>query len=141
MKTILYQFRIQGQDVAIRNQEELRLLLKQLNQEFKRADFGSKKFNELGRDIGKVKQIQKDLRADVRDLGREYTIAADKGERSYNAMQAELSNLKREYKQLTQAEREAAKGRDLQVKIRGLSTELKELDKGLGDNFRNVGNY
>ena len=141
MKTIIYELRVNGQKLAIKNQKELAAAVKQVKKETENADFGSAKYKELNKDLGALKEIQKDLRADTRDLGRAFKISADDGRESYYALQAELSNLKREYKQLSRAERDAADGRDLQKKIRGISKELKDLDSGLGDNFRNVGNY
>lgn len=60
---------------------------------------------------------------------------------SLNQMKAEIANLTKEYNALSKEEREGAKGTELRDKIRGLSDDLKDNEKAIGDNRRNVGNY
>lgn len=52
-----------------------------------------------------------------------------------------VKTLNQSYINLTKAERESAKGIDLQKKIRAQTDELKNLEGALGQNQRNVGNY
>nr|DAP74640.1 MAG TPA: MAEBL protein [Caudoviricetes sp.] len=60
---------------------------------------------------------------------------------SLQSMRAELSLLNKVYVNLSQAERESAKGRDLQKKILSLNTTIGDAEKKLGDFRRQVGNY
>lgn len=60
---------------------------------------------------------------------------------SLQSMRAELSRLNKVYVNLSQAERESAKGRDLQKKILSLNTTIGDAEKKLGDFRRQVGNY
>lgn len=62
-------------------------------------------------------------------------------EGSLQSMRAELSRLNKVYVNLSQAERESAKGRDLQKKILSLNTTIGDAEKKLGDFRRQVGNY
>lgn len=60
---------------------------------------------------------------------------------SLQSMRAELSRLNKVYVNLSQVERESAKGRDLQKKILSLNTTIGDAEKKLGDFRRQVGNY
>ena len=60
---------------------------------------------------------------------------------SISQMRTELSKLTAEYIGLSKAERDAAGGKELLTKIKSTSDELKSLEKAMGDNRRNVGNY
>lgn len=62
-------------------------------------------------------------------------------EGSLQSMRAELSQLNKVYVNLSQIERESAKGRDLQKKIKTLNDEIKVTEQGLGDFRRSVGGY
>ena len=62
-------------------------------------------------------------------------------EGSLQSMRAELSRLNKVYVNLSQIERESAKGRDLQKKIKTLNDEIKVTEQGLGDFRRSVGGY
>lgn len=62
-------------------------------------------------------------------------------EGSLQSMRAELSRLNKVYVNLSQIERESAKGRDLQRKIKTLNDEIKVTEQGLGDFRRSVGGY
>lgn len=60
---------------------------------------------------------------------------------SYNALQQDLKNATRDYKALSAAEREGAKGRELLGKIQETQKSLKDTDASMGNFQRNVGNY
>lgn len=62
-------------------------------------------------------------------------------EGSIKSMRAELSNAKAEYAEMSKAEREGAKGREVLDKAAALNAELKELESAYGDNQRKVGEY
>lgn len=56
-------------------------------------------------------------------------------------MRSEINKLTAEYINLTKEERESGKGKELLNKIKGTTDEVKSLEKAMGDNRRNVGNY
>jgi hypothetical protein len=140
-KVIAYQVQIDGVDRLITNQNELRQAVKDTQAEYKKSDFGSKDRQEALKQLGALKKLEADARAEVRKSGREFEIAADKGKQSYRALNAELVNLRMKFKELSRAEREGAIGQDLVKRIGVLDRELKDIDASIGNYQRNVGNY
>ena len=62
-------------------------------------------------------------------------------EGSLKSLRAELSNLTAQYDALSRAERNAAKGEELQDKINAITDELKGAEEETQRFYRNVGNY
>lgn len=60
---------------------------------------------------------------------------------SYNALNKDLKNAIKEYKALSAAEANSAKGRELLNKIGETQSSLKKMDASMGNYQRNVGNY
>jgi len=139
-KVLAFRVEVEGVEVAVRNEKELADAVKLVNNAYKEADYGSEKRDRLKKQLGELKQIQKENRAEIRQQGREYQIAADKGSGSYRALNAELVNLRARYRELSAEQRETF-GPQLLRRINVLDKELKEIDQTLGQNFRNVGNY
>lgn len=85
-------------------------------------------------------EVQKQLHDDVEDLNEVMGAHKDKAEAlegSYNALQAELKELKQAWKETNdEAERDV-----LGQKINEVNNQLKEMDASIGDFHRNVGNY
>lgn len=63
------------------------------------------------------------------------------GEGSLKSLRAELSNLTAEYDNLSRAERNSSKGKELQENINAITDELKEAEQETQRFYRNVGNY
>lgn len=63
------------------------------------------------------------------------------GEGSLKSLRAELSNLTAEYDNLSRAERNSSKGKELQENINAIIDELKEAEQETQRFYRNVGNY
>lgn len=140
-KVIAYQVEYDGIQSAITNQEELTQAIKETKAEFRGADFGTQKYKQLEAQLGGLKKVQQSINQDVRDQGREYEIAADKGKGSYRALNAELVNLRRRFKELSAEERRSDIGAATLANIQKLDAELKEIDASMGQFQRNVGNY
>ncbi|MBQ5647784.1 MAG: hypothetical protein IIV16_01520, partial [Alistipes sp.] len=69
-------------------------------------------------------------------------ITASKAqEGSLKALRAQLSNLTKQYDELSRVEREGAFGKDLQKQINNITKELKGGEEGTQRFYRNVGNY
>jgi hypothetical protein len=62
-RVIAYEARINGIDTLITNQEELKRAVKATQDEYNKSDFGSKKRDEALKQLGALKQIQKENRA------------------------------------------------------------------------------
>lgn len=62
-------------------------------------------------------------------------------EGSLKSLRAQLSNLTKQYDELSKAEREGAFGKDLQDQINAITKELKGAEEGTQRFYRNVGNY
>lgn len=75
------------------------------------------------------KEIQNNLRIEKEKEG------------SAKALRAELSNLTAEYDSLSRAERNSAKGKELQDKINAVTDELKGAEEETQRFYRNVGSY
>lgn len=140
-KTIIYNLRLNGVDTAIENMAQLRELQKQYTRELENTKIGSQRYNELKGSLAAVKTAQSQFTEEIKQTQREQTKATTEAKGSYRALQAELTNLKKEYKELGNEAREGIYGRDLKTRIKSLSDDLKGIDKGLGDNQRNVGDY
>lgn len=85
-------------------------------------------------------EVQKQLHDDVEDLNEVMGAHKDKAEAlegSYNALQNELKELKKAWKETNdEAERDV-----LGQKINELNSKLSSMDQSIGDFHRNVGNY
>ena len=75
------------------------------------------------------KEIQNNIRMDTEKQG------------SLRALRAELSNVTKQYDELSEEERRAAKGMELQSKIKVITAQLKNSEQETGRFYRNVGNY
>ena len=67
--------------------------------------------------------------------------AANSVKSSYYDLNKQLVEARKAWKNLSESERNAASGNELLMKIKGLDTQLKELDREIGQNQRNVGDY
>lgn len=139
-KAIAYEIEVRGIRGVITNQEDLTAAVRETTKAYKAADFGSDEFKKSEKELASLKTLQSKFRQDVRDTAREQTVAADKGKGSYRALNAELVNLRRSYKELSAADRQAF-GPDLLGRIQKLDNELKDIDGSIGQYQRNVGNY
>lgn len=81
----------------------------------------------------KLRRVAKEMQNNVRQ--EQYL----KG--SLAGLRAELSNLTKQYDELSRAERESAKGDELQKKINKVTKEIKDAEAATQRFYRNVGNY
>lgn len=75
------------------------------------------------------KEVQNNIKMDTEKAG------------SLRALRAELSNVTKQYDELSEEERRAAKGMELQAKIQDITNKLKSSEEQTGRFYRNVGNY
>lgn len=79
------------------------------------------------------KEIQNNLRQEISERREQ--------QGSLRQLRAELSNLTKEYDNLSKAEREGARGTELKNHINEITTSLKNAEEGTQRYYRNVGNY
>lgn len=75
------------------------------------------------------KEIQNNIRQEEQQTG------------SLKSMRAELSNLTKAYSEMSKAERDGARGKELQAHINALTDDIKEVEEGIQLYQRSVGNY
>lgn len=74
-KVIAFTVELDGIKSAITDGASLQAAIKRTNEEFKKADFGSSKYRELQSQLGGLKKIQADIRAETRNQSRDFTIS------------------------------------------------------------------
>lgn len=80
-----------------------------------------------------LQESSKELQNNMRD--------AQAQEGSLRALRAQLSNVTKQYDELSRAERNSAKGKELKDKINEITDELKGAEEETQRYYRNVGNY
>ena len=121
--------------------EKEKQLQKEYNKEMKEGTISREEYNremELSRTrttqySTKVRELRKEVQNNIK------TEKEMQG--SLKQLRAALSNLTAQYDKLSQAERESAKGQQLQTKIKAITDQLKGAEEATGRFNRNVGNY
>lgn len=116
-------------------------LQKEYNQWLKK---GTVSWEEYNREMELSKQHVTEYSTKIRALRKEIqnNIKVESDLRgSLVQLRAALSNLTAEYDNLSKAERDSAKGKELQEKINAVTKELKGAEEATGRFNRNVGNY
>jgi hypothetical protein len=167
-KTIGLRIEIDGLDSITQNVVKLERVLKDSKAQAKALEKEIAALNEelaqTGKSPEEIAALNKQLaKAEKEYLGLKNTIAVTneelKGSRkeqrefikdankakfkkgSYLELNEQLKALKKQYKELSEEERDSEIGVKLQEDAKRLSKRLKTLDKGLGDSQREVGNY
>ena len=87
---------------------------------------------------------ERELKISMQDLNKQINIQqklANASKGSYDDLSQTLSLLKNSYKQLNEAEKESANGKQLAKDIQTLDEYLKQTAASMGEFQRNVGNY
>lgn len=103
----------------------------------KTREEADKELEALAAQVRNVKTQQREYRKEIDNEIK----AHEANEGSIKQLRAELANLRKEYEELSKAERDGAKGSELLTKIQSTTDELKKLEAAQGDYRRNVGNY
>lgn len=94
--------------------------------------------------LAKIQAVQATYKDNIRELSRQVqnNIKDQRSlEGSLVSLRAQLSNATKEYDNLSRAEREGAKGRELKKHINEITDELKGAEEETQRFYRNVGNY
>lgn len=139
-KTIALTIEIDGLSDITKQVVGLEQEIKKLNTELKGTSVGSDEYIKLRNQIATTSEELKKAKKEQKDFIKS-AEATKQAEGSYYQLNQELVDLKKAYKNLSAAERESAKGKEMQAKIQGLDKELKKIDGSIGQFQRNVGNY
>ena len=115
-------------------QKELRKELKEgtiTNEEYEES------FSALEKDILKAKDAMQINQRAVKNL----IVANNENTDSLRSLRAQLSQLTLAYDRMSEAEREAAKGKELLKHIQDLQNQIRPLEESTGRFQRSVGNY
>lgn len=100
---------------------------KEYRQQIEANNVVIKQYNE------NVRILQKEVQNNIRQQ--------QENEGSLKSLRAELSNLTRQYDELSRAERNGAKGAEMKKHINDITDELKQAEGETERYYRNVGNY
>lgn len=121
--------------------DELRLHEKYAKEDLEKGRISREKYNLFMADSRvKVRENTEAIRVLNKQIENERKEQSEL-EGSLVSLRARLSNLTSAYDNLSRAERESAKGKELQTKINAVINELKEAEEGTQRFYRNVGNY
>lgn len=121
--------------------EDLEAAEKKLKQDFKDGKVTS---TEYARQMVANKEAVKQYKDNIRVLSKEIlnNLKREKEqEGSLKSLRAQLSNATKAYDEMSRAERQGAKGKELQKHINEITTELKAAEAETQRFYRNVGNY
>lgn len=121
--------------------DQLKASIKDLQQQEKDKTITT---NEMKVQTEAVNATIKEYQYNVRALQKEVQNSIrqeEQQEGSLKSMRAELSNLTKAYSEMSKAERDSAKGKELQNHINALTDDIKEVEEGIQLYQRSVGNY
>lgn len=121
-------------DAAKAHEAELKKQLKE--NQISRAEYNA----EMAATKVVIQENNESIRVLNKEIQNNIKIQKEK-EGSAKSLRAELSNLTAEYDSLSRAERQSAKGTELQDKINAITDELKGAEEETQRFYRNVGNY
>lgn len=110
--------------------KDLKAEIERLRNTIKGLDSTSDEYKKV---LGELKEAQDGLATSMKKTNTE-TVAA---EGSYNALSKQMSQLKKQWKATADEAERASLGKE----IKSINDQLKEFDKSIGNNQRNVGNY
>ena len=122
-------------------QKQLQAQIKELSKDYA-ANAGE--IEQLQQEMVKSKELTKDYSSQVQVLSRsvQNQMKVDRENvGSLKQLRAQLSNLTAAYDDLSEEERNAAKGRELKDKINEVTDSLKGAEEATQRYYRNVGNY
>lgn len=128
----------------IRYKEKIDQLKTSLEDLKKQEKDGTISRNEYKLQTEAVNATIKEYQYNVRALQKEVQNSIrqeEQQEGSLKSMRAELSNLTKAYSEMSKAERDSAKGKELQNHINALTDDIKEVEEGIQLYQRSVGNY
>ena len=115
---------------SARSVKDLKNEIKSLRDDLLNVDKGTKEYDDV---LKKLIEDEKQL-TDVMRAGKDEVSAATG---SYNALQNEMTSLKKVWKEVT----DEAQRTEIGARIKEINDQLKEMDSSIGNNQRKVGSY
>lgn len=132
---ILFEFEVKGGEEALKEATKLGQAIRENKQEIKELN---KDYEKNADEIEQLNNLNKQLSAEQRNLAK----SARSVEGSYNALSAEMSELKRRQKEVNITTAQGQKTyNEYGKRINDINNKLKALDATNGVHTRNVGNY
>ena len=126
---------------ALKELAELRIKADELRKAQKELDTtteeGRTQYEALGQQIKAINTAANERQKTIQSEIKKQNEQAG----SLKQLKSELSLMKAQYEKMSEAERNTARGRELQKSIGETSTKLSEAEQALGDFHRQVGNY
>lgn len=120
---------------------ELKNVQKQLNEQLEAGDIAVEEFNQqMVATDSAIRQYKDNIRV-LRNEIKNNLKQEQEQTGSLKQLRAELANATKAYDELSRAEREGAKGTEMQKHIKDISDELKAAEASTNRFQRNVGNY
>lgn len=139
-KVIGFSIEVVGDERIVKTLEQLKTEIKSTEAEFAKAEFGTKKYEELNDTLGLLKAKQQQVRDEQRNTQRDFAATKfDLG--SYRSLNAELGKMRGNFKELSEADRDGEVGKEMLKNIAVLDKKLKGIDEEIGLFQRNVGDY
>lgn len=110
----------------------------------KELDSGQVTIDEYNMEMEASKLVIAENKEAIRILEKEIqnNIKAEKQQQdSLVALRASLSNLTRQYDEMSEAERNSASGEDLEIHINAITDKIKDAEEKTQRFYRNVGSY
>lgn len=149
MENLLFKIEIQGVAEQVEKlgqlRDEMNRLRKEqseLDKEYKAGNIETQRYHEqtgiLQAKLQGLGQEQRTVKTQIDNSNKSFKAA----EGSMTSMSLELTKLRKQYYDLSEAERNNVQvGGTLLSRIQSLDSEIKKLDSGIGLHQRNVGNY
>lgn len=140
---------VDGKDtvIPVQNLKQLKDAVKSINEQRITLSPDSAGFAQATQQVNTLNKLYRDLSKGAGDATTAIKSANDelsgvsKSVGYYRQLQQQLTTLTNQYKDLNKAALEGSKGKALQGQIKSVSDTLKQLDAGIGNYQRNVGNY
>lgn len=121
--------------------EELKEAEKSLSEQYKKKEIDEQTYRvEMEKTKIKTREYTNIIRVLSKEVNNNIKVDRNKVG-SLKGLRAELSNLTKQYDELSREERENAQGKEILDKINKVTIELKEAEMATQRYYRNVGNY
>lgn len=128
-KVIAYEYELNGVREVIRDQGQLKTAIKDTNAELAKTKFGTEEYKTLDKQLAGLKNTQKEVRDENKDLQKQMVAGAKDGQKNYRSLKAELQLLEKQFEQLDIQAAKSKQGLDLGNQIKAIKNELKDLDE------------
>lgn len=137
-ETIIFRLKLEGNEVVIQSQEELRKVLRDSRRVLKgMTDEGSEGYKRLQKDVATLEAIQGEYREEAKRSRAEVVAGARAQEGSYNQLKAELERLRIEYRKLGTEAQRSTEGKEVIANLKRVKKEFDELRKVSGEGLFN----